>query len=76
MCVSVIGVLYLLPCDNWDSLQLRHDLELDKWKKMDGWIKKKTTILMTASASMVYFIVLFFRFPSMLGKQTDDKLFL
>lgn len=75
MCVSVIGVLYLLPCDNWDSLQLHHDLELDKWKKMDGWIKKNT-VLMTASASIVYFIVLFFCFPSVLGKQTDDKLFL
>lgn len=44
-----------------------------KWT--DG-LKKKKTILMTASASMVYFIVLFFLFPSVLGKQADDKLFL
>lgn len=68
--------MYSSSCDNWDSLQLRHDLELDKWKKMDGWIKKQNTVLMTASASIVYFIVLFFCFPSVLGKQTDDKLFL
>lgn len=35
---GLLGVTWLLPPVSWERLQTSCDLELNKWKKKDGWM--------------------------------------